>query len=104
MVISPITIADWLSRMVPGSSSSETPRSTAYEPTPVDIYVVNTMLSRTTRLPPDIVDVIFDHAGYWAHSTNSIDFTDEHKSPLRITGGGKLENRFLVSSACPRWD
>lgn len=98
MAISPAAIADQMSKMFFGTSSSEPEKKgDAYDPTPVDIVVVRTMMCRAKRLPPDIVDVIFDHAEYWAHSTNQIDYLEEHKSPLRITGSGKKENRFLVS-------
>lgn len=99
MAISPATIAERLSNMFLGNSS-EGPKGTggAYDPSPIDIFVVRTILCRSKRLPPDIVDVIFDHAGYWAHSTNQIDYMEEHKNPLRITGTGKKENKFLVRS------
>lgn len=70
----------------------------SYLPTAFDICKVRALLGREKRLPPDIVDLIFDHAEYWAHSSNSIDYMEEHKDALRIAGGGRMENRFLVSS------
>ena len=70
-----------------------------YQPTPTDIYVARAMLVKAIQLPPDIVDAVFDYAEYWAHSSNYIDYIEEHKSPLRILGGSPSENRFLV---CPQ--
>lgn len=70
--------------------------TTSNGPTPIDIVVVQIMLTRAKRLPPDIVDAIFDHAEYWAHSTNEIDFMVEHKHPLRINGTSATEDKFLV--------
>ncbi|KAG9252506.1 uncharacterized protein F5Z01DRAFT_232268 [Emericellopsis atlantica] len=69
-----------------------------YEPTPTDIFVVRAMLVKAMRLPPDIVDAVFDYAEYWAHSSNYIDYIEEHKNPLRILGGSASENRFLLRS------
>ncbi|KAF4122909.1 hypothetical protein GMORB2_7216 [Geosmithia morbida] len=76
-----------------GEASSPDP----YRPTPIDIVVVREMLSRGCRLPPDIVDAVFDHAEYWAYSSNYIDYQEEHGSALRINGSRPTENKFLVS-------
>lgn len=80
-----------------GSTSDTTPED-SYAPTPTDIVIVRIMLTRGNKwkLPPDIVDAIFDQAEYWAHSSNEIDFKVEHKSALRIVGRSRAENRFLV--------
>ena len=68
-----------------------------YEPTPLDICKVRALMVARIGLPEEIVDSIFDFAEYWAHSSNYIDYMEEHKDPLRIAGGCRLENRFLVS-------
>lgn len=65
-------------------------------PTPIDIVIVRIMLSRGKRLPPDIVDAIFDHAEYWAHSSNEIDYLAEHRQELRISGTSPSKDKFLV--------
>jgi hypothetical protein len=70
-----------------------------FYPGPADIFVVRAMLNKAFQLPPDVVDTVFDYAEYWARSSNEIDYNVEHKSPLRITGNSRMENRFLVSSA-----
>lgn len=65
--------------------------------TPIDIVIARIMLTKGKKLPPDVVDVIFDFAEYWAHSSNEIDFIAEHSNPLMINGGSPVENKFLVS-------
>ncbi|KHO01349.1 uncharacterized protein MAM_00350 [Metarhizium album ARSEF 1941] len=64
-----------------------------YHPNPIDIVVVRIMLTRSVKLPPDLVDIIFDHAEYWAHSTNVIDYQADQQEPLRICGSSRAENR-----------
>lgn len=73
----------------------------SYHPSPVDIAVVRVMMTRGLRLPPDIVDAIFDHAEYWARSTNEVDFKLEHHSHLRIVGQSQKEDSFLVRATPP---
>ncbi|ODA83173.1 hypothetical protein RJ55_01684 [Drechmeria coniospora] len=81
---------------VPGDT---TPASDdGYNPTPIDIAVTRIMLVRSLRLPPDLVDAIFDFAEYWAHSTNAINYTTEHQDCLRVSGSSHLEDRFLLRS------
>lgn len=65
--------------------------------TPIDIVIARIMLTKGKKLPPDVVDIIFDFAEYWAHSSNEIDFLAEHSNPLMINGGSPVENKFLVS-------
>ncbi len=102
MVISPAALMSQIGRMVSGRSSSSEPDpekspSVPYEPLVIDIIVVRTMLVRRLRLPLDIIESILDYGEYWAHSTNSIDYMEEHKSPLRIMGSSQSEDKFLVS-------
>jgi hypothetical protein len=92
-------LANKLQEMVFGNPSSSTDEP--YNPSPLDICKLRALLARERGLPPDIVDVIFDYAEYWAHSSNHIDYLEEHKDALRVAGGGRMENRFLVSSKCP---
>ncbi|RFU76027.1 hypothetical protein TARUN_6237 [Trichoderma arundinaceum] len=64
-----------------------------YEPSPVDIAVVRAMLFRAKKLPPDLIDTIFDFAEYWAHSTTQL-----HER-INILGGNEdREDRFLLRS------
>ncbi|KAL2212832.1 hypothetical protein CC79DRAFT_1330138 [Sarocladium strictum] len=70
----------------------------AYKPSPIDIVVVRTLLTRGRKLPPDLVDDIFDYAEYWAHSSNEIDYILEQKLPLRIAGRSQKEDHFLLRS------
>ncbi|GJN69483.1 hypothetical protein ACCO45_002294 [Purpureocillium lilacinum] len=84
---------------LPASPANKTPANNdRYNPTPIDIAVTRIMLARSKRLPPDIVDAIFDFAEYWAHSTNAINFTTEHQDYLRISGSSQVETKFLLRS------
>ncbi|KAF5021953.1 hypothetical protein F66182_5993 [Fusarium sp. NRRL 66182] len=66
--------------------------------TPVDIIVTRVMLTKGKKLPPGVVDIIFDFAEYWAHSSNEIDFQLHHSSPLRIEGTSPSQNKFILRS------
>lgn len=68
-----------------------------YKPTPIDVVVVRVMLTRGIKLPPDVVDMVFDHAEYWPHSSNEIDFMAEHHDCLRVQGTSPNHDKFLVS-------
>lgn len=61
----------------------------AYHPSPIDITVVRIMLARSKKLPPDVVDFIFDQAEYWASTTASV-------SSGQVIGTSSAENTFLV--------
>lgn len=63
----------------------------------IDIIVSRAMLMRAKRLPPDVVDNIFDYAEYWAHSSNEFDYQKEHGSALKILGTSVTQDRLLVS-------
>ncbi|KAF4976673.1 hypothetical protein FZEAL_6698 [Fusarium zealandicum] len=69
-----------------------------FSPTPIDVVVTRIMLCKSKRLPPSIVDVIFDFAEYWAHSSNEMDYLAEHGDPLKINGSSPIENKFLLRS------
>jgi hypothetical protein len=64
-----------------------------YEPSPIDIAVVRAMLCRSKKLPPDLIDAIFDFGEYWAHST-----TELHQSIHIMGAHPDRENRFLLRS------
>lgn len=83
-----------------GNDDSEhaSPSSKPFDLSPIDVVVTRIMLTKGKKLPPSVVDVIFDFAEYWAHSSNEINYQDEHQSPLRVSGGGGNENKFLVST------
>ncbi|KAJ3523934.1 hypothetical protein NM208_g12259 [Fusarium decemcellulare] len=66
--------------------------------TPIDVIVTRVMLTKGKKLPPGIVDVIFDFAEYWAHSSNEFDYLAEHQDPLRVHGSSHSENKFLLRS------
>jgi hypothetical protein len=80
----------------PQASNKSVADDGTYHPTPFDVVVVRIMLSRSVKLPPDLVDAIFDFAEYWARSTNVIDYQAEQQEPLRISGSSASENKFLV--------
>ncbi|PHH88683.1 hypothetical protein CDD83_7213 [Cordyceps sp. RAO-2017] len=69
-----------------------------FHPTPIDIAVMRIMLVRSKRLPPDLVDSIFDHAEYWAHSTTAVNYRSENHDRLHIRGTGPQQDRFLIRS------
>ncbi|KAK7433327.1 hypothetical protein QQZ08_000266 [Neonectria magnoliae] len=69
-----------------------------YKPTPIDVVVVRVMLTRGIKLPPDVVDMVFDHAEYWPHSSNEIDFMAEHHDRLRVQGTSPNHDKFLLRS------
>ncbi|KAH6980905.1 hypothetical protein BKA56DRAFT_486020 [Ilyonectria sp. MPI-CAGE-AT-0026] len=68
----------------------------AFSPSPIDIVVARIMLARGLKLPTDLVNVIFDHAEYWAHSSNEIDYIAEHGDPLSILGKSPTNNRLVL--------
>ncbi|KAG5915784.1 hypothetical protein E4U42_007909 [Claviceps africana] len=82
----------------PQPSEKIDPEYGCYRPTPVDIIVAHIMLTRSLKLPPELVDSIFDMAEYWAHSINVIDYPAQQQRELRIMGSSRTENKFLVSS------
>ncbi|KAJ4263461.1 hypothetical protein NW762_006280 [Fusarium torreyae] len=65
---------------------------------PMDIMITRILLTKGKKLPAGVVDVIFDFAEYWGHSSNEIDFQAEHSSPLRVNGQSPSENKFLLRS------
>ncbi|KAG5952407.1 hypothetical protein E4U53_000971 [Claviceps sorghi] len=82
----------------PQPSDKTDPEDDLYRPTPIDIIVAHIMLTRSLKLPPELVDSIFDMAEYWAHSTNVIDYRAQQQHELRIIGASRLENKFLLRS------
>ncbi|KAF9770668.1 hypothetical protein IL306_011741 [Fusarium sp. DS 682] len=82
----------------PGSQNDNEMRSSPDGLTPVDVVITRIMLTKGKKLPPGVVDVIFDFAEYWAHSSNEIDYIAEHSSPLRVNGQSPSENKFLLRS------
>ncbi|PHH66628.1 hypothetical protein CDD81_6465 [Ophiocordyceps australis] len=75
-----------------GSTSS--PTSHAYEPSPFDVVVTRVMLGRSMKLPPDLVDCIFDYAEYWAHSSSVV------QDIGIVRQNGRDPNQLLLRS-CP---
>lgn len=73
-----------------------------YRPTPTDVIVAHIMLTRSIKLPWELVDSIFDMAEYWAHSINVIEYQAEQQDHLRISGSSGMQDRFLVSHSASR--
>ena len=69
----------------------------SYDPSPLDITVVRIMLVRSKRLPPDLVDGIFEMAEYWVRTATAVDYTTEVGRYMSVRGGGNPEDEFLVS-------
>jgi hypothetical protein len=82
-------------------SGGEDDEARPYQPSPVDIVVVRTMLHRGVKLPVDIADFVLDLAEYWAHSSNYINYVEEQQSPMKISGTSPNQNKFLVSQRPP---
>lgn len=68
-----------------------------FHPSPVDIRVVQIMLSRSFKLPVDLVDAIFEDAEYWARSVSVIDYQAAPGAHMIIRGSSATEDKFLVS-------
>ncbi|KAK0749175.1 hypothetical protein B0T18DRAFT_405957 [Schizothecium vesticola] len=68
------------------SVSTNTPRED-YVPTYADVVVVKCLLRvpHGYSLPTEIVDIIADHAGYWAHTTSEVKFGDDIHTMKAIT-------------------
>lgn len=78
------------------SAGTSTPRED-YVPTYADVFVVKSMLlvPHGYSLPPEIVDMIVDHAGYWAHTASEVRFGDDIHIMKAITQ--HIEDELLVS-------
>ncbi|KAK2018373.1 hypothetical protein LZ32DRAFT_654138 [Colletotrichum eremochloae] len=71
-----------------------------YKPTPIDVVVVKIMLEKASKLPPEIMDIIFDEAQYWAHSEASINRpVSALRDALSVVGTTPEENKLLLR--CP---
>ncbi|KAF4956926.1 hypothetical protein FSARC_11443 [Fusarium sarcochroum] len=81
-----------------GSENDEKSGSGGDDLSPMDIMITRILLTKGKKLPAGVVDVIFDFAEYWAHSSNEIDFQLHHSNPLRINGQSPSENKFLLRS------
>ncbi len=99
-VVPPFTSDDQQQSDVPEASTSTAGRITEneeFEPGPKDLVDVRLILEKTGKLPPEVVDLIFDHAEYWASSTTTVDYRNLPGGHLVIRGGRPGEDRFLVS-------
>lgn len=78
------------------SAGTSTPRED-YIPTYADVFVVKSLLlvPHGYSLPPEIVDMIVDHAGYWAHTTSEVKFGTDIHTMKAITQ--RAEDELLVS-------
>ncbi|TDZ35950.1 hypothetical protein C8035_v008375 [Colletotrichum spinosum] len=74
--------------------------SARYKPTPVDVIVVRIMLEKATKLPPELLDLMFDQAEYWPHSEST--FHRPYTNPrdcFCVIGGSSAENKLVLR--CP---
>lgn len=68
-----------------------------FEPRPIDVVVVKAMLGKATQMPPELVDIIIDHAEYWPHCEAMIERPE--KESIRVSGGRQeRENALLLRS------
>ncbi|KAG7153030.1 hypothetical protein HYQ46_000498 [Verticillium longisporum] len=66
-------------------------------PEAIDVMVVKALLAKATNFPPEIIDIIIDHAEYWPCSETVMDYTGQNK--VRISAGHAshtLEDRLLL--------
>ncbi|ROT41011.1 hypothetical protein SODALDRAFT_330730 [Sodiomyces alkalinus F11] len=72
-------------------------QSGIFQPRPIDVIVVKTMLSKATQMPPEVVDIIIDHAEYWPHCETVIERPP--RQDIRISSGRRdRENALLLRS------
>ncbi|KAK1826905.1 hypothetical protein QBC39DRAFT_315943 [Podospora conica] len=101
----------WLANMDDPNSNqavevdSDAPRGD-YLPTYTDVLVVKCLLAvpHGYSLPPEVVDIIVDHAGYWAHTTSEVKFGDDIHTMKAITQ--HIEDELLLRTpplGFPRW-
>lgn len=67
-----------------------------YNPSPIDIFVVQEMLVAYSKLPPDVIELVLDLAEYWVCSSSSIKF-QEGTSVAMGGHDGAREDMFMVS-------
>ncbi|RGP68386.1 hypothetical protein FLONG3_8159 [Fusarium longipes] len=65
---------------------------------PIDVVIARIMLTKGTKLPVDVVNIILDFAEYWAHSSNEVDFNLQHQNPLKVNGQSASEDKFVLRS------
>ncbi|KAM0277499.1 hypothetical protein ACHAQH_005777 [Verticillium albo-atrum] len=66
-------------------------------PKAIDVLVVKAILTKATNFPPEILDMIIDHAEYWPCSETFMDYTGANK--VRISAGRAghaAEDRLLL--------
>ncbi|KAM0326193.1 hypothetical protein ACHAQA_006790 [Verticillium albo-atrum] len=69
----------------------------AGHPQAIDVVVVKAILTKATNFPPEILDIIIDHAEYWPCSEMVADYTGNNK--VRISTGRAehvVEDRLLL--------
>ncbi|RYO80224.1 hypothetical protein DL766_003658 [Monosporascus sp. MC13-8B] len=79
-------------------ASTSNPDNVVYEPGPKDISDVKLILEKVGNLPPEVVDIILDHAEYWACTVASVDYRNLPNGHLVIRGSRPAENQFLLRS------
>ncbi|KAK4144991.1 uncharacterized protein C8A04DRAFT_10967 [Dichotomopilus funicola] len=93
--------------LAPGTSLTNLSNkmSSPFEPTVADVLVVKAMLAKallatSSRLPPEIVDVIVDLAEYWPHTTAELNDSTIIARGNQLSGrsSGDGENVFLLRS------
>ncbi|RYP40585.1 hypothetical protein DL767_001585 [Monosporascus sp. MG133] len=77
-------------------ASTSNPDNVVYEPSSKDISHVKLILEKTGNLPPEVVDIILDHAEYWACAIASADYRSLPSGHLVIRGSQPTEDKFLL--------
>ncbi|KAF6837411.1 hypothetical protein CPLU01_03035 [Colletotrichum plurivorum] len=72
-----------------------------YKPTPIDVIVVRVMLEKAAHLPPEVLDMVFDLAEYWPHSTAFVHYpvNRNDRSSFSVRGSTQDENKLILR--CP---
>ncbi|KAL2754030.1 hypothetical protein ACRALDRAFT_1063005 [Sodiomyces alcalophilus JCM 7366] len=70
-----------------------------FQPRPIDVVVVKAMLGRSSQMPPEVVDMIIDHAEYWPHCEAVIE--RPARQSIRISGGRRDRENALILRSPP---
>ena len=76
--------------MVPYTASLEDD----FHPAPVDVAIVKAMLHKAARLPPELLDMLLDHAEYWPRSRTIVNY--EASRVVNVYGQTQQRENILV--------
>lgn len=80
------------------TTSPQNQASAQFEPLPVDVMVVRAMLTRALNLPPEMLDLIIDHAEYWPHTESCMSHT---RRQVRITSSRRGQENVMLLRTPP---